>query len=75
MSLAYLILYMVKSIICEINMRTEKLSEKDMREIDVFIEEYRITKDYEKFKKDMKEYEYKGGSWSLYIRWQLDAIN
>ncbi|MCX6147275.1 MAG: hypothetical protein NTW25_08510 [Candidatus Kapabacteria bacterium] len=56
-------------------MRTERITEKDMREIDVFIEEYRITKDYEKFKKDMKEFEYKGGGWSLYIRWQLDSIN
>jgi hypothetical protein len=55
-------------------MRTERITEKDMREIDVFLEEYRITKDYEKFKQDMKEYEYEGGGWSLYIRWQLDTI-
>lgn len=52
-----------------------KLTEEQKAEIDALFAQYRIDKDEPKLMKALEAYAMPDGSWSLYVRWQLDVIS
>ena len=51
-----------------------ELTQQEMQEIDDLFEQYSQDKNEENLMKELANYARPDGSWSLYVRWQLDTI-
>ncbi len=52
-----------------------ELTKQEMAEIDILFEQYGKDKNEDKLMKELAKFARPDGSWSLYVRWQLDTIN
>ncbi len=55
-------------------MEIMELTKQEMKAIDKVFQEYQIDKDEEKLMIELAKFARPDGSWSMYVRWQLDVI-